>query len=292
MITNSGETSDTEVSLRHTPSKRAAFNGTRHRHRIRQVGLQLTGVALAAMLPLAASAELSNDSMIGLGLRYRPAYDGAQSQSLELVPVIRHFGQSWFVRSTQGVLETGLRTELLPGLHAGAQLAYEPGRKASESEFLQNHQVANTSSGASIGLHMEWDQVFGPVPITLLARVRQNIDKDRGAQADLRLSVGVFRAGPVSAGLFTQATWADTKSTGALYGVAPQPSAITGLSVFQPSGGLLYTSFGLLWSVDLNPKWVVVGNLESRRLSGDAAHSPLVELSSNSYITAGIAYRF
>jgi outer membrane scaffolding protein for murein synthesis (MipA/OmpV family) len=244
------------------------------------------------MLPWAAFAEISNDSMVGPGLRSRPAYDGSQSQSLELVPVIRHFGQSWFIRSTQGVLETGVRTEISPGLHAGAQLAYEAGRKVSDSEFLQSHQSGNTSSGASVGLHVEWDKVLGPAPVTLLARVRQNVDTDRGAQADLRLSVGVFHGGPISAGVSTQATWADAKSTGALYGIGPQQSATTGLPVFQPGSGLLFTSFGLLWSVDLSPKWVMVGSLESRRLSGDASHSPWVERSSNSYISAGIAYRY
>lgn len=268
------------------------FGAARRRNRLRQVGWRIVGAAFAAMLPLAAFAELTNDTLIGPGLRYRPAYDGSQSQSLELVPVIRYFGQPWFVRSTQGVLEMGVRTEFVPGLHAGAQLAYEPGRKVNESVFLQNHQIADTSGGASIGLHVEWDHAFGPVPVTLLARVRQNVDSARGAQADLRLSVGVFHGGPVSAGVFTQATWADAKSTGALYGIGPQQSGITGLPTFQPGSGLLFTSFGLLWSVDLNPKWVVVGSLESRRLSGDAAHSPLVERSSNSYISAGIAYRY
>lgn len=238
------------------------------------------------------SSKLSNVSLIGPGLRYRPAYDGSRSTSLELVPVIRYFGQPWFVRSTQGVLETGVRTELMPGLHAGAQLAYEPGRKVSESVFLRNHQLMDTSGGASVGLHMEWDHAFGPAPVTLLARVRQNVDSSRGAQADLRLSVGVFHGGAVSAGIFTQATWADVKSTRSLYGVAPQQSASTGLPAFQPGSGWLFTSVGLLWSVDLNPQWVVVGSLESRRLAGDAAHSPLVERASNSYISAGIAYRF
>jgi outer membrane scaffolding protein for murein synthesis (MipA/OmpV family) len=309
MMTNSGETYDTMLSLQHvsikpssfaprtdtlviSPSRVNRFRAAHRRKQLRQAGLRGIGCALAAMLPWSAFAELSNDSMVGPGLRSRPAYDGSQSQSLELVPVIRHFGQSWFVRSTQGVLETGVRTELVPGLHIGAQLAYEAGRKVSDSEFLQSHQSGNISSGASVGLHVEWDQVLGPAPVTLLARVRQNVDTERGAQADLRLSIGVFHGGPVSAGVFTQATWADAKSTRALYGIGPQQAAITGLPGFQPGGGLLYSSFGLLWSVDLNPKWVVVGNLERRRLSGDVAHSPLVERSSNGYVSAGIAYRY
>ncbi len=268
------------------------FGAVHRQKRARRVGWQIVGAAFAAMLPWAAFAELSNETLIGPGVRYRPAYDGSQSQTLELVPVVRYFGQPWFVRSTQGVLEAGARTELVPGLQAGAQLAYEPGRKASESVFLQNHQIENISAGASIGLHVEWDHSFGPVPITLLARVRQNVESARGAQADLRLSVGLFHGGPVSAGVFTQASWADAKSTGALYGIGPQQAQATGLPAFQPGGGWLSTSLGLLWSVDLNPKWVVVGSLESRHLSGDAAHSPLVERSSNSYVSAGLAYRY
>ncbi len=268
------------------------FGATRRHERLCQIGLRIMGAAFAAMQPLAAFAELSNDSMIGPALRSRPIYDGSQSQAVELVPVIRHFGQPWFIRSTQGVLEAGVRTEFVPGLHAGVQLAYEPGRNVNESEFARSHQIANISSGASVGLQMEWDHALGPAPVTLLARIRQNIDSARGAQADLRLSVGVFHGGPVNAGVFAQTTWANAKSAGAWYGIGAQQSEVTGLTAFQPGSGLLFNSFGLLWSVDLSPKWVVVGGLERRRLSGGAAHSALVERPSNSYISAGVAYRY
>jgi outer membrane scaffolding protein for murein synthesis (MipA/OmpV family) len=243
-------------------------------------------------MPLAAFAELSNDSLLGPGLRWRPAYDGSDSQRTELVPVVRYFGQPMFVRSTQGVLEGGARLELIPGLHAGAQLAYEPGRKPDDSDFLTRHNVAGLNSGASYGLHVEWDHKFGPMPVTLLGRVRQNTDSDRGAQADLRLSVGVFQSGRVSAGVFTQATWANAKSTGSFYGLTPQQAAGTGLPAYAAGGGLLFASAGLLWSVDLTKSWVVVGNMEARHLQGDAAHSPLTERTSNYYLSAGIAYHF
>src|SRR3954465_4844695 len=148
--------------------------------------------ALLMALPALASAELSNDSMIGPGLRSRPAYDGSDSQRTELVPVVRHFGKYWFVRSTQGVLEGGGRLELSPGLHAGAQLAYEPGRRSSESGLLRARGAPHIKRGASLGLQLEWDHTFGPVPITLLGRVRKNTDSSLGTQADLRLSAGVL----------------------------------------------------------------------------------------------------
>ena len=82
---------------------------------------------LGLIVPLVAFAELSDESLLGPGLRSRPAYDGSASRRTELVPVVRYLGPRWFARSTQGVLEGGVRLELEPGLHAGAQLAYEPG---------------------------------------------------------------------------------------------------------------------------------------------------------------------
>jgi MipA family protein len=252
----------------------------------------IAALACAAVIPLAARAELTNDPLIGPGLRSRPAYDGSSSQKTEFVPVIRYLGQPWFVRSTQGVLEGGLRAELSPGLHVGAQLAYEPGRRVSESDFLQSRNLPGIRRGASIGLHVEWDHSFGPMPVTLLGRLRRNIDADLGTQADLRLSAGVLHSGRLNAGVFTQAIWGSAKSAGAYYGITPQQSVTSGLTAFQPGSGWLNASLGLLWSVDLAPKWVVVGSVEGRRLVGDAADSPLAQRRWNNYISAGVAYRF
>jgi MipA family protein len=190
------------------------------------------------------------------------------------------------------VLEGGARMELAPGLHVGAQLAYESGRDASASDFLKNHHVAGINRGASIGAQLEWDQKIGPMPITILARARQNTDSDVGAQADLRLSAGIFQSGRFAAGVFTQATWANAKSTRAFYAITPSQSAATGLPVFEAGSGWLFGSLGLLWSVDLNRDWIVVGSMEARRLQGDAAASPLTERKTNHYVSAGVAYRF
>jgi outer membrane scaffolding protein for murein synthesis (MipA/OmpV family) len=243
-------------------------------------------------LPLQALAELSNDSMIGPGLRVRPAYDGSSSRYTELVPVIRYLGQPIFVRSTQGVLEGGARMALAPGLHAGVQLAYESGRKASDSDLLRTRGFSDISRGASIGAQVEWDTTVGPAPVTLLGRVRQNSRSGLGAQADARLSVGVFRSGLLSAGVFAQGIWANARSNGAYYGVTPAQSAASGLPAYNAGSGLQSGSLGLLWSVHLAPSWDVLGSMEARRLYGDAARSPLTERKTNFYASAGVAYRF
>ena len=268
------------------------MNPKLHQYLPASAGIRSATLVLGLMVPLTAFAELSNESLLGPGLRSRPAYDGSDSQQGELVPVVRYFGQPWFARSTQGVLEGGVRVELAPGLHAGAQLAYEPGRSSSESDFLKNHSVPDVDRGASFGAHLEWDHTFGPMPITLLARVRQHTDSDRGAHVDFRRSAGIYRSGRFAAGVFMQETWANTKSTGSFYDITPQQSVATSLPAFSAKSGWLFASFGALWSVDLNRDWVVVGSMESRHLLGDASRSPLAERGSNYYTSAGLAYRF
>jgi outer membrane scaffolding protein for murein synthesis (MipA/OmpV family) len=228
----------------------------------------------------AAPPEYSN--LIGPAVRSRPAYDGSKSQLADIVPILDYSNSRFFARTIQGVLEGGAHAEIGSGFTLGAQLAYEEGRKASESSFLRDHNVADVAVGVSYGIHAEWDTKVGPAPVLWLARVRQQARSERGAQADLRVTVGVYENGPFQAGIFGQLTWADRKSMRTYYG---QPG-------FDPSGGLLFVDAGLLGSYDIDPRWAIIGSVEGRRLKGDAARSPIVETKSSYYAFAGIAYRF
>ena len=77
-----------------------------------------------------------------------------------------------------------------------------------------------------------------------------------------------------------------------MYGITAQQAATSGLPTFEAGSGLLSGSLALIWSFDLASHWVLVGNLEGRRLQGDAARSPITERRSNYYTTVGLAYRF
>jgi outer membrane scaffolding protein for murein synthesis (MipA/OmpV family) len=146
--------------------------------------------------------------------------------------------------------------------------------------LLQSLNLPNVDPGVSIGAHVEWDFKMGPAPINVLGRVRQNADSDRGAQADLRLNVGLHASGGLIVAAYAQATWASSKSIESYYAVNNADSS------------LLYTSLGLLGSYDLSRHWSAVAGVQGRRLHGDAAGSMIVESKSNFYANAGIAYRF
>jgi outer membrane scaffolding protein for murein synthesis (MipA/OmpV family) len=250
----------------------------------------IVSASLAIPPACLAQTPLPDYAWIGAGVRSRPAYDGSASRKAELIPSVRYYGKPWFARTTQGLLEGGARVELAPGLNLGAQLAYEGGRAKSESGFLRDHGVPEISPGASAGLHMEWDHRLGPMPVTLLARGRQNLDRDRGAQADLRFTGIFFGGGRATAAAFVQGTWGSQKSNQTFYGVDPAQSA--GLSAFSAGSGPLFVGAGLLGGFELGREWLLLWGLEARRLRGDAARSPLAERASSVYASAGVAYRF
>jgi outer membrane scaffolding protein for murein synthesis (MipA/OmpV family) len=219
---------------------------------------------LLLLAPLLAFAQ-DNPTLLGAQVRTRPDFDGSKDQVVDVIPMVRYYGAPWFARTTQGILEGGVRREIAQGLTLGAQLAYEAAGK-------------NVDWGASGGIHLEWDTKIGPAPFNLLGRVRQNLDVDRGAQADLRGTVGVYGSGPAQAGVFAQATWGSSKWTRTYYGVS--------------GSGLVYVSAGVLGSYDLSRRWMLVGSIEARRLQGDVKDSPIVETKSAYYANAGVAYRF
>ena len=237
---------------------------------------------LLLLAPCTALAQIVPDdyTLIGVAVRTRPAYDGSDSQRTDLIPVLRYYGKPWFARTTQGMLEGGARWSLARGVDAGVQLAYEEGRKTSESSLLQSLNLPDVDPGVSVGVHVDWDFMIGPAPINLLGRVRQNTDSDRGGQADLRLNVGLHASGGLIVAAYAQATWASSKSIESFY------------AINNADSGLLYTSLGLLGSYDLTRHWTAVAGVQGRRLHGDAAGSVIVETKSNYYANAGIAYRF
>jgi outer membrane scaffolding protein for murein synthesis (MipA/OmpV family) len=223
-------------------------------------------LAFGLLVALPASAQ-DNPILVGAAVRTRPAYDGSASQRTDVVPVLRYYGQRWFARTTQGMLEGGVRTELDRDFFAGAQLAYEAGR-----------DDPHIATGVSAGLHLEWDRRLGRIPLTFLIRARQHLDRDLGGQADLRVTAGVYARGGFLAGVFGQATWGSENAVRSRYGA--------------PDSGLLFTSIGLITSYDVTRHWLLVAGVESRQLRDEAAKSPLAERTSNYYANAGAAYRF
>lgn len=226
-------------------------------------------LVLPAAVVLAAEDPPRNElgTLLGLGVRSLPEYDGSSKQELEVIPVVRYYGRTLFARTTQGTLEGGARFELARGLFAGVQLAYVGGNDRTDVD-----------PGAAIGAHLEWDTAVGPAPVNVLLRVGRHLDSDLGTQTDLRSTVGVYGSHGLLVGVFAQATWASDEWVRSYYTAG--------------GGGLLYSALGVEGAYDLSRQWVILASTHVRRLHGDAAASPITEEKTNYYASIGLAYRF
>lgn len=248
------------------------------------------GLLLTTLTPAQAADTPPITTLIGAGVWFRPAYNGADTNQLTLIPVVRHYGQPWFVRTTFGMLEGGARTTVLDGLTLGGQLAYEGGRDSAESELLRN--MPTLSPSLSWGVHIELEKKLGPIPIIALLRYRQDIEDSRGEQTDFRLTAGIFSGAGLNAGIFAQSTWANKKSANYYYGISTQQASSSDLSAFDAPGGQLFSAYGLQWSYDIKRQWVLLGSVESRQVRDADINSPLIQQSSNHYASLGLAYQF
>jgi outer membrane scaffolding protein for murein synthesis (MipA/OmpV family) len=220
---------------------------------------------LLAFVSTAAAAEGDPDTLLGAAMRSRPTYDGSKRQTTDVIPVLRYYGSALFARTTHGILEGGARFALPGDLIAGAQLAYEPGPRDGDP-------------GASLGAHLEWSGKAGPVPVIALLRLRDQLDSERGAQLDARLTAGLYEGGGLRAGAFGQVSWADEKHFAAYYDVR--------------DSGVLFTNLGVLGSYALGRRWLAVASAEVRRLADAPARSAFVQDRTARHVSAGLAYRF
>ena len=250
-------------------------------------------VLASGLSPVAFAQDADmGDAYVGLGGRVRPAYEGADSRRGEAIPYLRLYGEHLFARTTQGILEGGVRSNPAGGVVFGGQLAYEEGRITDESAFLKAHNFEDIDAAASVGVHAEADWKIGPMPLNALARYRRNADSDLGAHVDLRLTAGIFSRWGVDAGVFGQLTWSDEKATQNYFGLTPQQSSQTGLPAYSAGAGLRNVAFGILGSVDLSEHWLVLWGLNARRLERDARNSPIVQEGTNWFVNGGLAYLF
>ena len=249
--------------------------------------------ALTACFSTQTNAQSTDDEKyIGIGGRVRPAYEGADSSSGDVIPYLRFYGDHFFARTTQGILEGGWRTQPFSGIVFGAQLAYDEGRVTDDSAFLQEHNFEDLDPSGSLGLHAEGDWMIGPMPLNALLRYRHDVDSDNGAQTDLRVTAGILNWHGIRAGLFGQLTWSDDRSTQRYFGITPEQSVTTGLPAYSAGSGMRMVEVGLVGDIDISEHWIGLWGINARQLQGDAKDSPVTLDKTNWYANAGVAYRF
>ena len=109
-------------------------------------------VALLFM-PLTAAALDDEVQFVGVGIYNHPKFDGSSAQHNDLIPQIQYLNRSWFVRTTEGILEGGLRWGIGQSAAVGVQAAADEPRLVVDGgggERCEQHCKEQRSHGAPL----------------------------------------------------------------------------------------------------------------------------------------------
>ena len=242
--------------------------------------------ALLASLPAAAAADALVPSpsvpniarsdgwvfTVGAGAEYEAEYDGSDSYSVEIEPVLgfqkRSGNTVWFLEGQ----ELGWRSRVSEQWLLQLGLRYESGREASESDALTG--LSDTDDELMImgevrrGLGRNWNN-------WVAGRVMAG-GSDIGTLGVLAAG-HTFNANPEGTGvdLYAFVTFASRAFINRDFGVSPGDSESSGLPVFEASGGYRSAGIGLIGRWELGERWQFIGEAGIEKYSSDIADSPI-----------------
>lgn len=260
-------------------------------HFIKKFFLNGIGLLVLTLSEVALAEDISDPNILGLALQSGPAYLGSDSNKTSIVPIIMLANGPWFLQTTEGILETGLKHDLTNNYSIGIQLAYEDGRYRKDANFLKTHNIDNIPVSASYGAFLQYESDLSQIPIDILLRYRKDIDSARGSQVDLRLTAGIYggEGKRFNAEAFAQTTYADQNSSQYYFGVSQEQSM---LNPYKNKAGFLSSQFGIWASCNMSTNWLLIGDIEAAKLLGKTKNSPLAQRNINTSMMIGIAYKY
>lgn len=243
------------------------------------------------------STDAPEPNLVGAVLQTGPAYLGSDRNTVSVIPVLSltkqlQPKQTLFLRTTEGVLETGVNHALTDTVTIGAQLAYEDGR--TKNGFSNGLKFLSINPSLSYGMHLQWERNIGPVPVDVLVRYRKDIDDARGAQVDMRIFAGIYGGEheKLNLGVFAQRTFADQQAMDTYYGLSAGNASRLQQSSYRPHAGVLNSELGLWGAYHIYPGVYLVGYAERIFLGNQAKNSPLDRNDHIRYFSLGLAFEF
>jgi outer membrane scaffolding protein for murein synthesis (MipA/OmpV family) len=297
---------------------------------IKFLGLALLGFSSMAFAQTPAANMMpdgSKDLYVGLGVESLPRYEGSSDQRTQIVPAIQ---MQWSNGIFWSGLTTGMHLSEQPGIEYGPLFAVDPGRSHASVQILGLTAASGTTSliigsgagtagppsgttnlsSASVsvgradvndtGVRLEYGGFFNfyldpssRLATSLLYGAGEN-HKGMLFTVDAQKSMhpGEHHTLSFSAGF----TWANEEYIETYYNVAPDTGELlmssSIINNYAPQSGIKDIHLGVHWNWELNNAWLLTSQINTTRLTGSAADSPLTDKRNNVTLSAALAFRF
>ncbi len=129
--------------------------------------------------------------------------------------------------------------------------------------------------------------------LRMRAELRQGFNGHHGLVSDLMADVVAPVTPQLTLSGGPRLTLASTAATAPYFSVTPEQSAASGLPVYDAGGGLRSFGAGVQALYQWSPQWATYAFFEYKRLTGDAANSPIVtERGSPDQLQAGVGVTY
>lgn len=251
-----------------------------------------TGAALAADVATPKPTLPAGDAVsvrpydivveIGAGGAMRPAYEGAKGYEFNPTGFFTlHY--LWL----PGVGDVK-KERVDEGFSIGPSFRYVYKRDSDDHPELRG--LGNIDAAWELGgrIAYQWS-MFRP-----WLAVRYGLGGHSGIVAETGLDLRFRPSAVTEFTIGPRASFATSEYMRTYFGVTPAESARSGLSAYNPGGGIKGAGVEFTGRYEFTDRWALVGLAYYERLIGDAAASPVVKVGNENQITAklGLSYKF
>lgn len=234
---------------------------------------------------------------LGAGAIYAPDYRGSEDYEFQPLPIVGLRYQRGAMSFELQGLSAKAGIEPVEGLRLGPIVRYSFGRDSDvESEAVGDLPAIDDS--VEVGGFLEYqlyrDREGREIEVGLQALADVG-DGHGGVVAEASVEYGMPLSESLHFSVGANTIWVDGAYMRSVFGVTPEGSAASGLSVHRPDSGIESAGLEVGLRYDLSHSWTVMTQASYERLLGDAADSPIVsdEGSPDQFLLGvGVAYRF
>lgn len=233
---------------------------------------------------------------LGAGVMAAPTYEGSEHYRLRAMPTASVSWRNGISLSTNDGLKAVMRPLIDKHFTVTAGLGYWLGRQqGADKDHGDALRGLGDVSGNAIGrLGVGYEFGVGDVGLDF----NRDLGGDRdGATITLHGGYLLYRAQAFHVKAELSTTWADDEYMSTMFGITPSQAAASTrhYSAYSASAGIKDVSFGLKANYDLTQSVGLFAMAGIKRLTGDAADSPIVKSAgdANQYSAGlGLLYHF
>jgi outer membrane scaffolding protein for murein synthesis (MipA/OmpV family) len=226
------------------------------------------------------------DVTLGGGVAERPRYDGADSYTTRVVPLISaSYDKGLFFAGPAGIGMTAINWQ---GLRVGPVLGFLNGRKQGDDDHLNG--LGDIPVALTAGLFASYS--LGP--FSLRTDIRQAVTHQAdGLYGDVSLNwMHPIIPGRLFVSTAVRMDFANGSYDRTYFGVSDEQSLQSGLPAYTPGGGIKDIGFNAGLDYRLSRHFVLRGFAGVSQLLGDDGSSPIVQSKTQGLAGFGLAYHF